>query len=129
VHSLIITKVSAALVAVHCSLAAASPVDCSSTEYDSQAKQNKCACQHYREEDRRLNDVYRKLIGRLTEREQDALRREQRRWLTRRDPGCRDPLGPRAEAGNMYDMELCNCLAQATTRRAQALSSWKSDAQ
>jgi uncharacterized protein YecT (DUF1311 family) len=129
VHARTTTKVSTTLVAAYCGLAAASPMDCASTEYESQSKQNECACLHYQEEDRRLNDVYRQLIGRLAAREQEALRREQRKWLARRDPGCREPLGPRAQAGNMYDMELCNCLAQVTTRRAQALSSWKPGAQ
>jgi uncharacterized protein YecT (DUF1311 family) len=123
------TKISTALVAAYCGLAAASPVDCSSTDYESQSKQNACACLQYQEEDRRLNDVYRQLIGRLTARENEALRREQRKWLARRDSDCREPLGPRSQAGNMYDMELCNCLAQVTSRRTKALSSWKPGAQ
>lgn len=98
--------------------------DCSSREYESQAKQNECASQNYRTADKALNAQYKATKSRLNAAQQAQLTLEQREWLKKLKPFCEESAGPRQEAGNMWDMEFSDCMAHETESRTKALKQW-----
>lgn len=91
---------------------------------DSQATATECSCLSYSSEDKKLNASYKLAMGRLTASERVKLRDGQRVWLKNLEPSCKEPLGPPELAGSMWRMELCDCLAGASKKRAALLRSW-----
>ena len=99
--------------------------DCANPEYESQAKQNVCAGRRYEAADTALNRQYQETLRPLPEGSRRKLVREQREWLKKLKPHCEELVGPRQEAGNMWEMEFNDCLAQETEARTKALRRWK----
>lgn len=91
---------------------------------DSQATATECSCLSYSAEDKKLNASYKLALGRLTASEKVKLRDSQRVWLRNLEPSCREPLGPPELAGSMWRMELCDCFAVESKKRAALLRSW-----
>jgi uncharacterized protein YecT (DUF1311 family) len=79
--------------------------DCLSGEHDFQ--------------DHRLNHIYKKLTGSLSEAERKHLREEERRWITFRDTFCASSPEP----GQAQDLEADECLVDQTADRASELES------
>lgn len=118
------TLVVACLFAITVVCRAQAQSQCDSPEYESQAKQNFCSGERYRAEDRKLNTLYKRLMARLPPQERERLREEQRAWLSNLEPGCKEPLGPREQAGSMWAMEFYDCMAQETAARVKVLAQW-----
>jgi uncharacterized protein YecT (DUF1311 family) len=95
--------------------------DCSNPAYESQAKQNECAVLRYEAADKALNNQYNRALGRLAKAQQKELALEQRDWLRKLDPSCKESLGDPDKAGNMWSMEFHECLAQETDIRTRIL--------
>jgi len=83
-----------------------------------------CSCVAYSAEDKKLNTAYKLAMSRLTVSERVKLRDDQRVWLQNLEPNCKEPLGPPELAGSMWRMELCDCLAVESKKRAVLLKSW-----
>jgi uncharacterized protein YecT (DUF1311 family) len=99
--------------------------DCKKLDYESQAKQNACAALRYEAADKELNKQYKITLGRLTKVQRHLLISEQREWLHKLEPQCKETLGPHNGAGNMWPMEYNDCLAQETEARTQVLKRWQ----
>ena len=77
--------------------------ECIGTEYDYQ--------------DKRLNQVYKALIARLSKTEQIKLRAEERKWIAHRDAYCALP----PDAGQGQRLESNGCTMEQTAKRAATL--------
>jgi len=60
--------------------------------------------QRYAEADRRLNDTYQQIRGKIDKQEQDSLRQDERDWLKTREPGAKfyADAGPKSTAQRRY---------------------------
>lgn len=76
-----------------------------------------CMADEYRYQDDRLNRVYQSLLAKRSKQEQEALRAEQRTWLSVRDRQC--PVDPGGGQGQRLDTN--SCLLKATAERASEL--------
>ena len=76
----------------------------------SQSEMNRCADQQYRKQDRRLNELYKKLE------KTPELIRAQRAWIAFRDAEC-DWEEAEYKEGSMYPMAYSYCLAAVTEER------------
>ena len=54
-----------------------------------QQELNACAYQEYEKEDKLLNEMYKKVMQSLPKKQQHQLKQEQRLWLKKRDPQCK----------------------------------------
>jgi len=75
-----------------------------------------CLDAEYAYQDRRLNQVYRRLIQRLSKPDAARLRERQRAWIGQRDRAC-DP-GARPGQGQLLDADSCR-LRRTAERAAQ----------
>lgn len=76
----------------------------------SQSEMNQCADQQYRQQDRRLNELYKKLE------KTPELIKAQRAWIAFRDAEC-DWQEAEYKDGSMYPMAYSYCLAGVTEER------------
>lgn len=76
-----------------------------------------CIADEYDFQDGRLNKVYQSLLSKLSKEDQEALRVEQRKWLSKRDAECEIDSG----AGQGQRLEANDCLLEMTAKRAYEL--------
>lgn len=84
-----------------------------------QATMNECAGKSLAAADKKLNDAYRQIEGRLKD---DAAGKKlliaaQRAWVAFRDAECNFQGGPRDMAGSMYPMVVAGCQEELTNSR------------
>lgn len=78
-----------------------------------------CITAEYEREDKRLNDAYAALRGRLAEARHTGLRDAQRAWLSFRDLNCEFRVDP--DGGTMARVSANQCMLTMTTDRADEL--------
>ncbi|MCV3206923.1 lysozyme inhibitor LprI family protein [Mesorhizobium sp. YC-39] len=93
--------------------------DCANAQ--DQATMNECAGKSFTAADKKLNDAYRQIEGRLKD---DAAGKKllvdaQRAWVAFRDAECNFQGGPRENAGSMYPMVVADCQAALTKDRVR----------
>lgn len=98
--------------------------DCANAQ--DQATMNECAGKDFNAADKKLNDAYKQIEGRLKD---DAASKKllvdaQRAWIAFRDAECNFQGGPRAEAGSMYPMVVASCQAALTNGRLKDLQGY-----
>jgi len=76
-----------------------------------------CARDEYAYQDRRLNDVYKRLMNSLSDERKSALRTEERKWLTHKTSQCKAP----SNGGTLSLVTSSDCAVQETARRAAIL--------
>ncbi|QWP79467.1 DUF1311 domain-containing protein [Lysobacter sp. K5869] len=76
-----------------------------------------CIDAEYAYQDRRLNEVYRRLIARLSKAEAARLRERQRAWIKQRDRDCDAGASP----GQGQSLDADGCLVRETAERAAQL--------
>ena len=86
-----------------------------------QAEMNRCADQQYREQDRRLNELYKRLE------KTPELINAQRAWIAFRDAEC-DWQEAEYKEGSMYPMAYSYCLAGVTEDRIKTFENALSNA-
>jgi uncharacterized protein YecT (DUF1311 family) len=91
--------------------------DCANAQ--DQSTMNACAGKAFDEADKRLNDAYKQIEGRLKD---DAAAKKlsveaQRAWVAFRDAECAFQGGPPATAGSVYPMVVAACQAALTNDR------------
>ncbi|TGQ36440.1 lysozyme inhibitor LprI family protein [Mesorhizobium sp. M00.F.Ca.ET.216.01.1.1] len=91
--------------------------DCANAQ--DQATMNECAGKSFTEADKKLNDAYKQIEGRL---KGDAAAKKllvnaQRAWVTFRNAECAFQGGPPDMAGSMYPMVVAGCQEVLTNNR------------
>lgn len=91
-----------------------------------QATMDECAGKDFDAADKKLNDAYKQIEGRLKD---DAASKKllvdaQRAWIAFRDAECKFQGGPPANAGSVYPMVVANCLAGLTNLRLKDLQDY-----
>ena len=87
-----------------------------------QQELNACAGDNLRIADASLNTLYARLMA-----EQDnaaakaQLREVERAWIAYRDKECAFEVGPQADGGSIWPMEMSNCLEEKTAARIREL--------
>ena len=82
----------------------------------------------FRKEDARLNDEYRKLAGKLSEKDRTLLLRPQRAWIRWRDEQCElEDIQANCTNGMCAGVEHDNCILGLTARRADELEAFNAD--
>ncbi|WP_352608486.1 lysozyme inhibitor LprI family protein [Mesorhizobium sp. M0047] len=98
--------------------------DCANAQ--DQATMNACAGKAFDAADKKLNDAYRQIEGRL--KDNAAAKRllvdAQRAWVAFRDAECNFQGGPPADAGSMYPMVVASCQASLTNNRLKDLQGY-----
>ncbi len=89
-----------------------------------QAQMNACAREDFAKADRKLNSAYERLMNSLTPARKKKLLGEQRAWLKRRDPRCREEANDAAEGGSMWPMIFDGCRARVTQMRVKEIETW-----
>ena len=93
---------------------------------ESQRQANECARKGFAIADRKLNRMYREVMGRIPPKSKVTLRTDQRRWLKELEPKCDAENGPRETAGAIWPMEFYNCMATAASARTKIVEAWGS---
>ena len=94
-------------------------------KYDGiQQEMNACAVRDYKKAEAVLNETYKKRMATLSATDQQRLRQEQRAWLSKRDPHCKEEAKD-SEGGSMWQLEFFTCLQSATDRRTEELKQWR----
>ena len=94
--------------------------DCN--RYTVQMDLNMCAGTNAEAADKKLNEVYKQVMdSRGDEAARASLRRSERDWIKYRDKHCDEEVGPQADGGSIWPMEMSNCLEQETAKRIRAL--------
>jgi uncharacterized protein YecT (DUF1311 family) len=101
---------------------AVAPHDAKCNPAGNQQEMNACALQEFQETDRKLNAQYQKTMAGLAQKDRDALRREQRNWIKRRDSRCKANADA-YKGGSIWPLEYHSCLASMTRDRTQELVS------
>jgi uncharacterized protein YecT (DUF1311 family) len=91
--------------------------DCANAQ--DQATMNQCAGKDFVAADKKLNDAYKQIEGRLKD---DAASKKllvdaQRAWVAFRDAECNFQGGPIDQAGTIYPMVVANCQTSLTNDR------------
>lgn len=76
-----------------------------------------CANDEYAFQDKRLNDVYKRLMVSLPEAKQKVLRTEERQWVGYKMKHCKPP----ADGGTLSLVTSADCAVQETAKRATEL--------
>lgn len=79
-----------------------------------------CASENLEEQDKRLNEVYAKLMNKLDKGEQKKLKIAQRAWITYRDANC-DFAAGEMRGGTGEGLIYVSCLGSMTSDRADEL--------
>ena len=85
-----------------------------------QQELNACAFQEYENDDKLLNEKYKKVMQSLSKMKQDQLRQEQRLWLKMRDRLCKQEAKEN-EGGSIWPLMFYGCLSSSTKQRTEAL--------
>ena len=85
-----------------------------------QQELNACAFQEYENDDKLLNERYKKVMQSLSKMKQDQLRQEQRLWLKMRDRLCKQEAKEN-EGGSIWPLMFYGCLSSSTKQRTEAL--------
>lgn len=91
-----------------------------------QAEMNACAGLSYQAADRRLNQVYQRLLPKLTSSRRQKLITAQQAWIKFRDSSCAFERSE-VEGGTMEPMIYSGCLAETTRQRTAQLESYLFD--
>ncbi len=87
-----------------------------------QADMNVCAGDNYAAADSALNRTY---AGAMAQQDdaasKTALRDAERAWISYRDKECDFEIGPQADGGSIWPMEMSNCLEDKTAARIREL--------
>ncbi|MER8376643.1 lysozyme inhibitor LprI family protein [Mesorhizobium sp. M1396] len=91
--------------------------DCANAQ--DQATMNECAGKDFAASDKKLNDAYRQIEGRLKDNaaSKKLLVNAQRAWVAFRDAECNFQGGPPETAGSIRPMVIANCQAGLTEKR------------
>lgn len=92
-----------------------------------QGEMNACAGIAYQNADRRLNQVYRQLLPKLSGSRRQKLISAQQAWIKFRDANCTFERSEFA-GGTMEPMVYSSCLANVTKQRTAQLEQYLSDA-
>jgi uncharacterized protein YecT (DUF1311 family) len=98
----------------------AQQIDCKSNEM-SNAEYQVCLYKSYQIANRRLNQVYKKLIGKISGNERKELIKAQRTWVQFRDSNCSFEVYA-SRGGTGYSGFLDQCLERMTRQRTADLS-------
>lgn len=91
--------------------------DCANAQ--DQTTMNQCAGKDFTAADKKLNDAYRQIEGRLKDNaaSKKLLVDAQRAWVAFRDAECKFQGGPIDQAGTIYPMVVANCQTSLTNDR------------
>jgi len=88
------------------------------TQYDL----DQCAGANADAADAALNIAYKKLLQLHPDASSVArLKKSERAWIAYRDKECASEVGPQADGGSIWPMEMSNCLEKKTTQRLREL--------
>ena len=112
------------LLAANAAFAQSAPVyktqDCNKAV--TQMDLNQCAGANYQSADDTLNALYKQVMLWLPDQAaKDRLRDSERAWIKHRDKVCADEVGPQADGGSIWLMEMSNCLEKQTALRLRVL--------
>jgi len=93
-------------------------VDCKTAKV--QMELNYCADRDFKSADRKLNAVYRKLLGNSDSKEQELLKAAERDWIGYRDSECALETAGSA-GGSIAPMEYSMCLTEKTKAHTNEL--------
>ncbi|WP_320412018.1 MULTISPECIES: lysozyme inhibitor LprI family protein [Mesorhizobium] len=98
--------------------------DCANAQ--DQATMDQCAGKDFDAADKKLNEAYKQIMGRLKDNapSKKLLVDAQRAWVAFRDSECAFQGGPRETAGSVYPMVVANCQAGLTENRLKELQSY-----
>ena len=87
-----------------------------------QADMNACAGDNYAAADAALNKTYASAMAQQDDAtSKTALKDAERAWISFRDKECSFEIGPEADGGSIWPMEMSNCLEDKTAARIQEL--------
>src|SRR5579864_2525272 len=76
---------------------------------------NQCAGANADAADAALNALYRQLLKQHPDAHATArLKKSERAWIAYRDKQCASEVGPQADGGSIWPMEMSNCLEEKT---------------
>ena len=99
--------------------ASAADIDCNKAI--TQTDMNMCADKDYQAADKKLNDIYRKVMA--AEEGKDELKAAQRAWIVFRDAECTFETAG-SEGGSIHPMEYSMCLTKLTKARTKELGAY-----
>lgn len=82
-----------------------------------------CESKRYEEQDKRLNDYYKKLMAKNDKQGQEKLKIAQRAWIAYRDAEC-DYAADSMRGGTMESLIAMGCLTGKTQERADELKDY-----
>ncbi|RKQ39772.1 lysozyme inhibitor LprI family protein [Enterobacter sp. R1(2018)] len=88
----------------------------------SQAEINQCYGAEYKKQDDLLNQTYKQVMKRATDKQKTQLKAAQNAWIAFRDADC-ELLSSGAETGSVYPMVHAICMADKTRERTELLKS------
>lgn len=88
-----------------------------------QQEMNACAFDDFKSSDKELNTTYVRVMAALSPPKQHQLRQQQRAWLKRRDPQCKDKARE-SEGGSIWPLEYYGCLRTVTAKRTKEIKAW-----
>jgi uncharacterized protein YecT (DUF1311 family) len=95
-------------------------------KYDgNQQEMNACAVRDYKASDAVLNTTYKEVMLALPPARREEIRKEQRAWLKKRDPGCKAEA-QLSEGGSIWPLEFFGCLQTVTEQRTKQLEALRS---
>jgi uncharacterized protein YecT (DUF1311 family) len=83
---------------------------------------SECISQEYAVQDKKLNDVYKKLMNQLSEERKKVLRDAQRAWISYADKNCDFYNDP--EGGTMASLGAQECMLSSRASRARELENF-----
>jgi len=87
-----------------------------------QAEMNQTAINNFNKADSELNQVYKKLVKKLTEKEKNLLIAAQKNWIKFRDSKCEFEK-EEYDGGSIQPLIYYTCLAECTNERTKELKS------
>jgi uncharacterized protein YecT (DUF1311 family) len=117
------TMIRSLVLALPLVLVAASAADIDCNNAMDQNSMNMCADKDYRAADKKLNDVYGKLMAALDDATKAKLKTAQRAWIQHRDTECTFETAEN-EGGSIHPLVYAGCLTRLTDARTKKLQSY-----
>lgn len=82
---------------------------------------NECSLENFHHYDKQLNFFYKYALKRLNPDKKIELREEQRTWIKKRDPYCKEEADKQAEDEAFWTMKYEDCRGRLTEKRVEEL--------
>jgi uncharacterized protein YecT (DUF1311 family) len=101
----------------------AQQTNCSDSSNLNQSQINECAYRFYQNEDKKLNQAYKKLLPKLSASRKQKLINAQQAWIKFRDTSC-DFERSEVEGGSMSPTVYYGCMESLTKQRTKELNDY-----